>query len=135
MNKKSISVPEMRRMLGLGKTDSYWLIKKEYFKTIILFGKIRVMTDSFEEWYANQFHYKKVDGTPPGQNWQHTMSIHETAEMLGISSTTVYSLIEKQCFTALTVSGKKRIVKKSFEKWYASQNKYHIVKEEVTANV
>ena len=47
MDKKSISVPEMRRILGLGKTESYWLIKKGYFKTIMLFGKIRVMTDSF----------------------------------------------------------------------------------------
>lgn len=63
MDKKSISVPEMRRILGLGKTESYWLIKKGYFKTIMLFGKIRVMTDSFEEWYANQFHYKKTDGS------------------------------------------------------------------------
>ena len=62
LDKKSISVPEMRRILGLGKTESYWLIKKGYFKTIMLFGKIRVMTDSFEEWYANQFHYKKTDG-------------------------------------------------------------------------
>ena len=80
MDKKSISVPEMRRILGLGKTESYWLIKKGYFKTIMLFGKIRVITDSFEEWYANQFHYKKTDGTPPGQNWRHTMSIRETAD-------------------------------------------------------
>lgn len=90
MDKKSISVPEMRRILGLGKTESYWLIKKGYFKTIMLFGKIRVMTDSFEEWYANQFHYKKTDGTPPGQNWRHTMSIRETADILGIAPTTVY---------------------------------------------
>ena len=31
----SMSVPEMGRMLGLGKTESYWLIKKNYFKTIL----------------------------------------------------------------------------------------------------
>ena len=105
MDKKSISVPEMRRILGLGKTESYWLIKKGYFKTIMLFGKIRVITDSFEEWYANQFHYKKTDGTPPGQNWRHTMSIRETADILGIAPTTVYSLIGKNLFTVLTVSG------------------------------
>ena len=95
LDKKSMSVPEMRRLLGLGKTDSYWLIKKGYFKTIMLFGKMRVMVDSFEEWYANQFHYKKVDGSPPGQNWRHTMSIRETADILGIAPTTVYSLIDK----------------------------------------
>ena len=45
LDKKSISVPEMRRILGLGKTESYWLIKKGYFKTIMLFGKMRVMVD------------------------------------------------------------------------------------------
>lgn len=50
MNKKSMSVPEMRRILGLGKTESYWLVKKNYFKTIVVAGKMRVMVDSFEEW-------------------------------------------------------------------------------------
>ena len=28
----SMSVPEMGRLLGLCKTESYWLIKKNYFK-------------------------------------------------------------------------------------------------------
>lgn len=135
LDKKSMSVPEMRRMLGLGKTESYWLIKKGWFKTIMLFGRIRVMTDSFEDWYANQFHYKKVDGTPPGQSWQHTMSIKETAQILGIAPTTVYSLIDKQLFTVLTVSGKKRIDKKSFDKWFATQNRYHRAAEGATNNV
>ena len=61
--KKSISVPEMGRMLGLGKVESYWLVKKNYFITIQVAGRMRVMLDSFEDWYAGQFHYKKVDGT------------------------------------------------------------------------
>ena len=135
MDKISISVPEMRRILGLGKTESYWLIKKGYFKTIMLFGKIRVMTDSFEEWYANKFHYKKTDGTPPGQNWRHTMSIRETSDILGIAPTTVYSLISKNLFTVLTISGKKRIEKKSFEEWYANQSKYHNDDKEVIDDV
>lgn len=58
-NKKSMSVPEMRRMLGLGKTASYWLVKKGFFQTIIAGGKMRVMIDSFEAWYSSQTHYKK----------------------------------------------------------------------------
>ena len=60
MDKKSISVPEMAKMLGLGKTDSYWLVHKRYFKTVLVGGKMRILVDSFEEWYAGQFHYKKV---------------------------------------------------------------------------
>lgn len=39
----SMSVPEMGRLLGLGKTESYWLIKKNYFKTITVGGTMRVM--------------------------------------------------------------------------------------------
>ena len=61
MKKKSMSVREMRRLLGLGKTESYWLVKKNYFDTVIIGGKMRVMVDSFEEWYAGQNHYKKKD--------------------------------------------------------------------------
>ena len=59
--KTSMSVPEMGKMLGLGKVESYWLVKKNYFKTIQVAGRMRVMLDSFEDWYAGQFHYKKVD--------------------------------------------------------------------------
>ena len=59
--KKSMSVPEMGRLLGLGKTESYYLVKKNWFKVVTIGGKMRVMIDSFEEWYAGQNHYKKKD--------------------------------------------------------------------------
>lgn len=51
MNKKSMSVTEMRKLLGIGKTDSYWLVKKKYFETVIIAGKMRVMVESFDNWY------------------------------------------------------------------------------------
>ena len=49
MKKKSMSVPEMARILGIKKTDSYWLIKKHFFTVITVAGHMRVMIDSFEE--------------------------------------------------------------------------------------
>ena len=58
--KMSMSVMEMGRMLGLKKTNSYWLVKKQYFETITIKGKMRVMVPSFEAWYQGQAHYKKV---------------------------------------------------------------------------
>ena len=61
MRKKSMSVMEMGRMLGLKKTNSYWLIKKGWFETVSVAGKMRVMVDSFEEWYQSQTHYRKVN--------------------------------------------------------------------------
>ena len=60
-----MSVPEMGKMLGLGKVESYWLVKKNYFKTIQVDGRMRVMLDSFEDWYAGQFHYKKAVSYTP----------------------------------------------------------------------
>ena len=31
--RSTMSVPEMRKLLGLKKTDSYWLVHKNFFKT------------------------------------------------------------------------------------------------------
>ena len=66
--KTSMSVPEMRKMLGMGKTNSYHLLKKEYFKTIIVGRNIRVLVESFEEWYQSQSHYKKVNENVGGES-------------------------------------------------------------------
>lgn len=124
-NKTSISVPEMRQLLGLGKTDSYWLVKKNCFKTIIAAGRMRIMLDSFEEWYAGQFHYHKVNGEPPGSKWTATtMSIRETAELLGIKEATLYDLLKKKPFLTMRIDNRTRIDKASFEEWYKKQTHY-----------
>lgn len=74
MDKKKLQCPlEMRRMLGLRKTDSYWLVHKQCFETVIVKGKMRIVIDSFEHWYANQVKYKKVDGPPPGEELRSTL--------------------------------------------------------------
>ncbi|MCD7817657.1 MAG: helix-turn-helix domain-containing protein [Lachnospiraceae bacterium] len=122
--KTSMSIAEMRRILGLGKTDSYWLIKKNYFKVITVNGKMRVMVDSFEEWYANQVHYKKVDGPPPGSKLSNTFSVSELADELAVSEYTVYELIKAGNFETITVGQGRRITKESFDRWYEGQASY-----------
>lgn len=136
MKKKSMSVREMRRLLGLGKTESYWLVKKNYFDTVIIAGKMRVMIESFENWYANQLHYKKIIGEAPGKNWTSiTMSIQETASLLGIAEGTLYDLMKKKPFKTVKVGMYTRIYIDSFEDWYNSQSHYKkvIKNEEVVA--
>ena len=136
MKKKSMSVREMRRLLGLGKTESYWLVKKNYFDTVIIGGKMRVMVESFENWYANQLHYKKIIGEAPGKNWTSiTMSIQETARLLGIAEGTLYDLMKKKPFKTVKVGMYTRIYINSFEDWYNSQSHYKkvIKNEEVAA--
>ena len=60
LNKTSISVPEMGKLLGMGKTNSYYLIRNNYFEVKEVNGRMRVMLDSFEKWYSSQSHYKKA---------------------------------------------------------------------------
>lgn len=123
--KTSISVPEMRDLLGLGKTESYWLVKRRRFKTIVVAGQMRVMLDSFEEWYAGQFHYKKVSGEAPGSKWKATtMSVQETAHLIGLSTTSFYDLLKKKPFETIRVDNRTRICIESFEKWYTAQTHY-----------
>lgn len=59
--KKCYSVPEMKKMLGIGKTSAYALVKEGYFETIEVAGHIWIKKDSFDHWFANQNHYTLAD--------------------------------------------------------------------------
>ena len=127
----SMSVSEMGRILDLCKTDAYWLIKKNYFETVLVGGSMRVKIDSFEKWYANQFWYHKVDGTPPGEElMKTTYTAAELAERLGMQESTGYALIAKGYFDVVDTLGKCRVTKESFERWYASQKDYRTVEDQ-----
>ena len=60
MGKTSISVPEMGRLLGMKKVEAYWLVKQGRFTVVQVGGKMRIMLDSFEEWYGRQTRYNAV---------------------------------------------------------------------------
>ena len=64
--KTSMSIMEMGRLLGLSKTESYWLVKTGFFSTVTVGKRMRVLIDSFEHWYAGQSHYKKVEMSEGG---------------------------------------------------------------------
>lgn len=129
MDKKSISVREMREMLGIGKTDSYWLLKKRCFETIIVFGKIRILVDSFEQWYASQFWYKKVDGTPPGTRDVETLSIADAARMLGITKASVYDILKQHDIPCCQIGRNRRIYRQSLMGWCQQSQRYQHVFE------
>lgn len=127
----SMSVREMGRRLGLGKTESYWLIKKNYFETIIVGKKMRVMIASFEDWYANQCRYHKIDGTPPGTHIKEiSMTATDLGRLLGISEGSAYALIGKGHFEVITDLAKMRITKESFWNWYRNQSLYRTVEDQ-----
>ena len=129
--KKTMSVPEMGRLLGLKKVESYWLVHKEYFDTILVSGKMRVVIESFENWYAGQVKYRKVTGEPPGEKLrQESYSAQDMGKMLGVSEDVAYYIINRYELPTILVDYWKRVPRDAFEKWYASQSKYRTLEDQ-----
>lgn len=123
--KKWMSVSEMGELLGLKKTDRYWLIHKNYFETKEFAGKMRINIVSFEKWYANQIKYHKVNGEEPGKELKEwSYSIPELAEMLELTDGVVYDLIKRNNIAVVIIDYWKRVPKEAFRKWYDGQSKY-----------
>lgn len=123
--KKWMTVTEMGDLLGLKKTDRYWLLHKNVFESKVIVGQMRVNIESFEKWYANQVKYRKVTGEEPGlelKEW--SFSIRDLSELLEIEESVVYDLIKREGLETVIVDYWKRIPKKSFWEWYRNQDKY-----------
>ena len=128
--KTTMSVAEMRKMLGLKKTESYWLIHKNQFETITVCGKMRIVLDSFENWYANQVHYKKINGEAPGKEIRKTsLSIRDLSELLGLNETTVRDMIVREKFNIFEFGNHWRIDRAEFYDWYRKQKHYRVTKD------
>ena len=126
--RSTMSVPEMRKLLGLKKTDSYWLVHKNLFKTQIIGGMMRIDLESFEKWYANQVKYKKIGGEEPGKELREkSYSFKEVANILGIHDCDLYDVWKNEKLEYITVDFVRRIPVDIFEKWYADQDVYRKV--------
>ena len=99
-----MTVPEMGKLLGLKKTDRYWLVHKNVFESKEIAGKIRINIASFEKQYANQIKYYKVTGEEPGKelkSWSY--SVKEVADLLDVDDYLVYELLKKNQMEAVIV--------------------------------
>ena len=115
----------MGRLLGLQKVDSYWLVHKGFFKIILVGGKMRVVTESFEHWYAGQVKYRKVNGDPPGERLrQESYSARDIAEMLQINEQYVYEVMKKAGIEPVIIDCWKRFPRAAFDAWYAGQTRF-----------
>ena len=128
--KNTMSVPEMRRLLGVKKTESYWLVHRNFFETKVIDGMMRVDIESFEKWYANQVKHKKVTGEKPGAELLKTSySFKEAANLLGVHDSSIYEVWRKEQLNTITVDFVMRIPKETFDKWYVNQTKYQKVEK------
>lgn len=123
--RKWMPASEMGKLLGLKKTDRYWLIHKNYFRTENVMGMLRVDIASFEKWYANQVKYRKVTGEEPGLELkERSLSPRDIADLLGVTTDTAYSIIRQNKLETVIVDYWKRVPKEVFWDWYHSQSRY-----------
>ena len=123
--RRTMSVPEMRKLLGLKKTESYWLVHRKFFRTETIGGMMRIDLESFEKWYANQVKYRKVVGEEPGKELREkSYSFKEAANILGIHDCDLYDIWKNEKLGYITVDFVRRIPVDIFEKWYADQDIY-----------
>ena len=127
-DKNTITVPDLGKILNIGKTAVYRLVNKCYFKSYIVCGEIRIDVESFDEWYASQFHYKKIDGERPGKKYGDTMNPTTIGKVLGIPKSVGLDLLNNGKIEYIVVDGKRRVPKENFWKWYSTQDKYKIVR-------
>lgn len=112
---KYMTAAAMGKLLGLKKTERYWLLHKHYFKWEELLGEYRVNIQSFEKWYANQVKYKKITGEEPGdelKKW--TISPQEIADLLDVNKTVVYELLKKKKDRSYNCRSSKTYTERSF---------------------
>ena len=127
---KSFPVRELRKMLGIKKTDSYWILKNRDIQTVTVNGKIRILKESFWNWYNNQTKYHIIGGPEPGEALKaDSYSVHDLMELLDISEYIAYTLIAKEIFDVIKVDYQMRITKESFESWYPTQDKYRLAED------
>ena len=120
----------MGELLGLKKTDRYWLLHKNVFESREIAGKLRVNIASFEKWYANQVKYQKVTGEEPGvelKKWSY--SVRDIAQLLEIEESVAYDLVKRENLETVTIDYWKRIPKEEFWNWYNGQSKYQTVED------
>lgn len=124
-NQESFTVPELRKMLGIGKTEAYWLIKHKDILTVRINGRMRIIHSSFDEWYKNQVRYRIIDGPEPGEKLREvSYSPQEIAAMLSVSEDRIYRLIADGQLETFKADSWMRVPRESFERWYSGQNKY-----------
>lgn len=103
--------------------------QERFFEVRVIGRGMRIMVESFDEWYSSQFHYKRVDGVLPGTKWGDTLSIPDFGNLLGLSPGGAYWLVDHAKIETVVICNHKRIMRETFEKWYHSQSKYKIVKD------
>ena len=137
LKQRSYSPKDIAEILQISEWQVYEEMKKADVEYILVDYWKRYPKEAFDAWYRNQNRFRnaedreKVRGIVEG-----SMRMPEMARMLGVSRSVVYNIIaSSDILKTIEFDGRRRVTKKSFYEWYASQDRYHIVSEQVPETV
>lgn len=141
--KTGMTVPEMGKLLGLKKTDRYWLVHKNVFESKEIAGKKRITKESFQKFLEGQDRYKldpsndyeelaqeqnialanfrrkKLSQTGiRGSNGNiKYLTFDEASYLAKVSRSMINKWADKGKFTVIKVGSRERICRDEFEDW------------------
>lgn len=127
------SPQEIADLLGINHTVVYEILIKNNIETVLIDHWKRVPKEAFYKWYNSQTRYRtKEDRERDAAIENASISMPEMARILGITRSSVYSLLSnpkyKDIFEIIIVADRKRITRQSFERFLESQEKYKLDK-------
>ncbi len=129
LKQTSYSARDIAEMLGIPDSTVYVLMKKAGIKPILVNYWQRWLKEDFERWYQGQTRYRTAEDRKRDKAREAaSLSFPDVARLLDITRQNVYGIVKhdkrKDLFVIITIADRKRITKKSFNKWYKGQTKY-----------
>ena len=125
-----MSVAEIAQLLGIAEGTAEELLAKIKLGQVVIYGKRRILKNSFETWYRSQSFYRTVsDQEADRQLYGDTVTMPEIARMLGVHRNTIYGLVKAGHFETVKTARTTLVKRDSFERWYQGQNRYKKVRQ------
>jgi excisionase family DNA binding protein len=129
LSETSYSVRDVASMLEVDDETIYVRIRDGVLETYLAEGWMRITKESFQKWYGSQCKLRtEADKMLDSDAKNSSISLTDAARALGTHRNNIYDLIKRHPteFEIITVAGRKRITRESFERWYNSQSRYHL---------
>lgn len=127
----SYSIRDIARILSIEESVVYDLLIRENIETITVDYWKRVPKSAFHQWYKGQSRYLTQEDRKAVEDlYKTTISMPEMARSLGVTRSTVYSILKNKkyshFFEMIMIGEQKRITKDSFLNFLNGQNQYHL---------
>ena len=127
----SYSIRDIAQILSIEESVVYDLLIRENIETVTVDYWKRVPKSAFHQWYKGQSRYLiQEDRKAVEDLYKTTISMPEMARLLGVTRSTVYSILKSKkyshFFEMIKIGEQKRITKDSFLNFLNGQNQYHL---------